>query len=415
VAGTPTAGARMGRYLVAVVAVTAVALAIVLAAQVGMLGPSGAVAATSSPEPAASASEAPAASPSPLPSAPPSGPPGTPEPTPIPTPALVPAPLTGLLVSPEVAARQPIAVMIDDHEFARPQSGLNAASVVWHAPAEFGIPRYMLVFQDQIPKGVGPVRSARQYYVEWAAEWRAMYVHAGGSPQAIATLNAKGQGQWVYNADEFRWGGRYLWRATDRFPPHNVYTDGKNLRELADVLGAKDEPLDPAWRFGPDREPAGRPDGGVIRVVYPYETITYRYDRATNRYVRYTCPGVCTAARPSKDPQVDRADGEVVAPKNVVILRMAFGALDDGHPNKLRLEARNIGTGEAWISSNGRTVKGTWSKAGPKAPTLLFGPDGRPISLTAGQTFVQVIALDYLFDVNDGPAPEWKSPGQRSE
>jgi hypothetical protein len=389
--GGPARGFLIGLGVVALAGA-----AILVAWSVGAFGPGSA--ATSSPGPT-SGSPAPLPSGSESPSATPA--PTIPPPTPVPTPVLVPAPLTGLPVSPEVAARQPIAVMIDDHFDARPQSGFNAASVVWHAPAEAGIPRYMLIFQDEIPKDVGPVRSARQYYVEWAAEWRSLYVHAGGSPDAIATLRAKGQGQWVYDADEFRWGGRYLWRATDRFPPHNVYTDGKHLRQLAQVLGAVDEPLEPRWSFAADADPALRPTGGAIRVVYPYETIVYRYDNATNRYLRSTCPGVCTIKR-TKTAHIDRADGEVIAPKNVVILRMPFGPLNDGHPNKYRLEARNVGTGEAWISSNGFTVKGTWSKASSKAPTLLFGPNGSPITLTAGQTFVQVIPLNYAFDIRDG-------------
>ena len=85
----------------------------------------------------------------------------------------------------EAAAHHPIAVMIDDHRGARPQSGFNSAAIVFQAPAEGGIPRYMLVFQDKIPAGVGPIRSARQYYIEWASEWRAMYVHFGGSPRKV--------------------------------------------------------------------------------------------------------------------------------------------------------------------------------------------------------------------------------------
>ena len=129
-------------------------------------------------------------------------------------------------------------------------------------------------------------------------------------------------------------------------------------------------------------------------MVYPYETITYRYDALENRYVRYI--------NGSKTPQVDVADGQVVAPKNVVILRMLFGALNDGHPNKHRLEARNIGKGEAWIATNGVTVKGTWRKASATAPTLLFGPDGEQITLTAGQTFVQVLPLTYTYKITPG-------------
>lgn len=389
------------RALVGALALAIAALAIAAAARVGTLLPGGAAAATASPHP--SVAMTPPASIDPSASA--TEPPATEAPpTPIPTPALVPAPLTGLPVTPEAAGRHPIAVMIDDHALARPQSGFNAASVVWHAPAEGGIPRYMLIFQDTIPAEVGPVRSARQYYVEWASEWNAMYVHSGGSPQAIQTLSAKGSGQWVYNADEFRWGGRYLWRVTDRVPPHTVYTDGSRLRELADRLGARDEPLEPAWTFGRDIDPRLRPDRGTITVRYPYETITYRYDAVTNSYLRYL--------NGSKKPQVDDADGQVVAPKNVVIIRMVFGALDDGHPNKHRLEARDVGEGQAWVATNGRTIKARWSKASRTAPTLLVDRDGNPITLTAGQTFIQVIPTSYAYEIKDGTPPRFIVPRQ---
>ena len=394
----PTRRITTRRALIAALAVAIGILAIAAASRIGTLFPSGAVAATTSPVPA---------TPGPVtsPSAPPTEPPVTAAPpTPEPTDTRVAAPLTGLLVTPEAARQHPIAVMVDDHFDARPQSGFNAASIIWHAPAEGGVPRYMMIFQDQIPKGVGPVRSARQYYIEWAAEWNAMYVHAGGSPQAIATLIRKGSGQWVYNADQFRWGGKYLWRTKDRFPPHNVYTDGPHLRALAKRLGAKDGPIEPVWQFAADKPEEERPVGGQITVVYPYETIVYRYDRASNTYIRYTCAFACES-RELKTPQKDRADGQVVAPKNVVILRMVFGALNDGHPSKHRLEARDVGEGQAWISTNGITIKGTWRKATRTGPTLLFDAAGNPVTLTAGQTFIQVIPTNYTYKIKDGIVP----------
>ena len=397
-------GSPMRRGLIGLIGLAIAALGILVAARIGTLLPGGAVAATAVP------SRAVAPSPTviailPTPTA---ASPTEPPPTPIATPVLVPAALTGLLVSPNAAERHPIAVMIDDLSAARPQSGFNSASIVWHAPAEGGIPRYMLIFQDEVPDGVGPVRSSREYYIEWASEWRAMYVHAGGSPQALQTLAARGRGQWVYNADEFRWGGgRYLWRTTDRFPPHNVYTDGQHLRALAKRLGAADGPLERSWTFAPDATGDLRPHGGTIRVDYPTESITYRYDATTNTYIRYI--------NGSKTPQVDRSDGKVVAPKNVVILRMAFGPLNDGHPQKHRLEAQDVGKGVAWIATNGHTVKGQWRKASPTAPTLLYGPDGAPFTLTAGQTFVQVIQLSYTFAIHDGEPPYWIPPTHRDE
>ena len=255
----------------------------------------------------------PSPSPSPTPTPVPTP---TPSPTPVPTPAPVPAPLTGILVPPDVAARHPIAVMVDDLGAARPQSGFNSASVVWQAPAEGGIPRYMLVFQENIPEAVGPVRSSRYYYIAWAAEWRAVYAHAGGSPQALQTLRANGNGKLVYNADEFRWA-KSFWRVKDRRPPHNLYTDGKHLRSLAKSLKATDQAMDPVWQFAPDLLPRLRPRGGRIEVAYSYNKIRYDYDWTTNSYYR---------AVTGEKHQVDAATGGRVAPKNVVIMLMQIRA-----------------------------------------------------------------------------------------
>lgn len=318
---------------------------------------------SASPSASASASVAPSASPSP------SGPP------------LVAAPLTGRLVTADVAARHPIAVMIDDLSPARPQSGFSAASIVWQAPAEGGIPRYMMVFQENIPTDVGPVRSSRYYYIAWAAELRAVYAHAGGSPQALATLRQQGQGQLVYNADEFRWAKSFR-RIPTRFSPHNLYTTGKALRALVRATGAKDAKVTWPWTFAPDQPIENRPSGGRIQVSYLANAIRYDYDRASNTYLR----SVTTEKK-----QIDAATKRRVAPKNVVVMLMRFGPLNDGNPKKHRLEAQVIGSGPAWISTNGVTIKGTWKKTALTSPTRFFDSRGRPVTLTIGQTFVQVM------------------------
>jgi hypothetical protein len=186
-----------------------------------------------------------------------------------------------------------------------------------------------------------------------------------------------------------------------------VYTDGEHLRALAKRLGAADEAIEPSWQFAPDAPFDERPTGGSIRLDYPYETVAYRYDLVTNTYGRYI--------NGSKQPQRDRADGQLVDPKNVVILRMSFGPLNDGHPQKHRLEAQNVGKGVAYISTNGMTIKGQWRKASPTAPTLLFDGYGRPVVLTAGQTFVQVIALGYTFAIHDGVPPPLVPPPHRDD
>jgi Protein of unknown function (DUF3048) N-terminal domain/Protein of unknown function (DUF3048) C-terminal domain len=327
------------------------------------------------------------------PSAPPSF---APTHTPAATPVLVPDPLTGRLVTPAAAQRHPIAVMIDDLSPARPQSGFNAASIVWQAPAEGGIPRYMMVFQENIPTDVGPVRSSRYYYIAWAAELKAVYGHAGGSPQALATLRNKGNGELVYNADEFRWGKSFR-RVTFRFAPHNLYTTGKQLRGIAASVGAKDGPIKWPWTFARDAVIGWRPIGGRITVSYTgVNVIRYDYDRKSNTYLRSVT---------GEKKQVDNATGKRVQPKNVIVMVMRFGALNDGHPQKHRLEAKVIGSGPAWISTNGITIKGTWKKTSLTSATRFYDRAGKPVVLTVGQTFVQVMKTTDTISFAAGKAP----------
>jgi hypothetical protein len=267
--------------------------------------------------------------------------------------------------------------------------------VVWHAPAEGGIPRYMLVFAELEPGPVGPVRSARQYYVEWAAEWRAVYAHVGGSPQALATLRSQGRGGLVYDADQFRWGRSHFWRITERFSPHNVYTDGVHLRALAKILKAADGPMEPAWTFAPAGPYVRRPEGGTIEVDYRANRVRYDYDRRTNTYLRSVS---------GEGEQVDAATGERVAPTNVVVMLVHFGPLKDGS-KKHRLEADLIGKGPAWVATNGRTAKGTWRKDSVTDPTRFLDGKGRPIPLSVGQTFIQVLPYGTPMTIEDGAVP----------
>ena len=366
---------------------------------------SGLVAGLGSTPPRGTPTPSPIGSPSIAPSV---SPPPSIAPTPSPTPILVPAPLTGRLVSPAAATRHPIAVMIDDQFDARPQSGFNAASIVWQAPAEGGIPRYMMIFQENIPTDVGPVRSSRYYYIAWAAELRALYAHAGGSPQALETLRAQGSGQLVYNADEFRWGGSFHRVGLPKFAPHNLYTTGAKLRAIAKTVGAKDGPIKWPWTFAPDIPFLFRPVGGRIVVDYGLGTnvVRYDYDRMTNTYLRSVT---------GEKRQVDEATKGRVAPKNVIVMKMHFGPLNDNNPKKHRLEAQVIGSGPAWISTNGVTIAGTWKKTALTSATRFFDKAGKPVILTIGQTFIEVMkTTDPISFVAGKPAPPIDTtPGRR--
>lgn len=394
---------RVGAIGVAAASVIVVAIvATTLGSPSASPSPSPIAQASQPAEPGASAAPTALATPVVEPTATPSPTP-VPTPTPEPTPVLVPAPLTGRLVRPNIAARHPIAVMIDDLRPARPQSGLASASVVWQAPAEGGIPRYMAIFQDNLPELVGPVRSSRVYYIAWAAEWRAIYYHAGGSPQALALLRSKGRGQYVYNGEAFRYS-KTFYRLPTRSAPHNLYAAGTKMRTLGKTLGAKDKDYTTVWQFAPDAPLEARPYGGTITVGYPYNTIRYKYDRKTNTYLRSVT---------GEKKQTDAADGTRIAPKNVVVMRMRFGPLNDGHPGAPRLEASVVGSGTAWISTNGRTIKGTWKKTSMTKPTRFYDKNGNEVTLTVGQTFVQVLTTGtstYTLSIKKGSDTDPAAP-----
>ena len=399
----------MNRTVAGVVVVVVLAVGVALGVGAGLLNGSSsptpepvAVGSTSSPAPAttspAGASEEPSdgasGSPSDAPSAEPSA---SPSPTPVPTPVTVSAPLTGMPVTPALAARRIVVVMVDDQFDARPQSGLSQADVVWQAPAEGGIPRYMAFFQTGDPPAVGPVRSSRLYFISWASEWKPLYVHAGGSPQAKALLaSAKGRGPYVFNADALRWEGRALWRIHTRIAPHNLYTDGKHLRALARKIGAKPVPgQQPAWTFADAAPIEQRPQGGTIVVPYLANRITYKYNRDSNTYLRSVT---------GEKKQTDAGTKDRIAPTNVVIMTVHFAPLNDGSSHH-RLEAQVTGTGKAWIATNGKTIKGTWKKSKFNGKTRFFDKQGNPVTLTRGQTFVQVVPVGTNITIKDGTVP----------
>jgi hypothetical protein len=306
-----------------------------------------------------------------------------------------------------LATRKPIAVMIDDQIRARPQAGLSEADVVYQAPAEGGIPRYMAIFQTRDPKLIGPIRSARLYFVVWAEEWRAMYVHVGGATNAQNYLYAN-NGKYVWNVDEIRYGVRsgYFDRVPWRLSPHNVYTSGARLQALCTKIGATKPMTAPFWAFTDSAPLYARPYGGRIVVPYLANRITYSYNRATNTYLR----GVTGEA-----VQTDYGSKDAVTPSTVVVLYQQVGYMPY-NPNttdaaKGRLEIGYNGKGRAMVFENGQAIAATWSKAGDYSPTLLTYATGEhagePIPFVRGQVFVQVVptTLAVTWTVGRIPGP----------
>ncbi|MEI7744204.1 MAG: DUF3048 C-terminal domain-containing protein, partial [Chloroflexota bacterium] len=243
---------------------------------------------------------------------------------------------------------------------------------------------------------IGPIRSSRLYFIAWASEWHAAYVHAGGSPQAIALLNSnQGKGSVVYDANVFHYGNAFSGRISSRFAPHNLYSDGRRLRRFAKAIGAASYDTVPApiWTFAADAPLAKRPAGAKLTVPYPANVIQYAYSRKTNTWLR-------TVTNEGK--QVDAGTKERLAPKNVVVMIVPFVPIGD---KKHRLDGHVSGTGVAWFAVNGLIFKGTWSKASFTAPTHFFDKSGNPVTLAIGQTFVQIVPKGTVLTFTKGTIP----------
>ena len=303
--------------------------------------------------------------------------------------------LSGIATTADLAHRYPIAVMIDDSPAARQQAGLSFASIVWQAPAEGGIPRYMAIFQSGTPPRIGPVRSARLYFVRWAAEWTAVYLHSGGPPPLRSFL--AGSQKLVLDVN-----GRGTNRVTFRAAPHNLYTDGQRIRDFAERAKRATsarlayDPTAPG-RLQPFRDAAAEtdrgPDGGTIRVGYTSEKVSYRYDRASNTWLRSVDGRDQHDALATANPgEGTIGAGPRIAPTTVIVMVVPIrrSTAIEG-PALGRLEADSLGTNTAWVFADGRVTKGTWHKRTPADRTRFLDAGGHEIVFPRGQIFVQVV------------------------
>ncbi|MCI0479693.1 DUF3048 domain-containing protein, partial [Candidatus Uhrbacteria bacterium] len=154
--------------------------------------------------------------------------------------------IDGVLVAEGQEALQPYAVMVENAPDARPLSGPATADLVIEAPVEGGITRLMLVFDaTSTAEQIGPVRSARPYFVEWAAAIGAVYAHCGGSPDGLALIRSI---EGFRDLDEF-WNGNRFWRSSKRFAPHNIYTSMERLLAGRASKAWSDGSVAGPWRY----------------------------------------------------------------------------------------------------------------------------------------------------------------------
>jgi hypothetical protein len=292
-----------------------------------------------------------------------------------PKPTTVASPLTGIQVQPSLAQLPVTGIMIENSPDARPQSGLKDAGIVYEAIAEGGITRFLTLFQESQPDYVGPVRSARPYYLEWLQGYDASIAHVGGSPEALALIKSAG----IKDLDQFYNSGAYH-RISTRYAPHNVYTSLASLIDLEKTKGYTkstftgfarkvDKPVAPVTGSSIDFTLSG----------YLYN-VHYDYDAAANSYKRSE----------GGKPHTDEKSGAQLEPKVVIALVMPYALEADG----LHSDYSTTGSGRAFIFQDGGATAGTWSKASSKAPLLIGDANSAPLALNAGQTWITVVGTE---------------------
>lgn len=270
------------------------------------------------------------------------------------------------------------AVMIDNQVDARPWSGISSAQLVIEAPVEGGITRLMAFFDATTTVSmIGPVRSARPYFVEWAQGWNALYTHVGGSNEALDKI--RGFGDQFHDLNEMGLG-RYFWRDGAKRAPHATYTRSNLLTEASIRLSATSSaPI--AWQF---QDVSTSTVATTKRISVPYGgsySVHWVFDQDTGRYTR------TNGSRTQRD-----AEGKAVEASTVVVLKTDAQVLDTVG----RLKMRTVGSGQAIVYRNGQKYTARWLRSAGE-PIRFEGTDGTDVALNRGTTWIEVTTDDLTF------------------
>lgn len=287
----------------------------------------------------------------------------------------------------EIKSRSPIAVMVENHIDARPQSGYNKADIVYETLAEGGITRTMPVFWGKESSEIGPVRSARMYYVEWMLPYDALFMHIGYAISSDARVDVASN-VYKYGVKTMNTSGTF-WRSTDKYAPHNAYTSSEKLYNRAKQLGYAESPEEiESWTFKKDATKNNRGPGKDATIIF-FERlnnggiydITWKYDRDRNIYLRNNYD----------TPYIDGETNTQVYAKNVIIQRTEMISTFD---SKAHIIITTIGSGDAQILKDGKVIDAKWEKKDIHDRTTYVDKNGEEIEFNRGIIWVEAVPID---------------------
>ena len=277
---------------------------------------------------------------------------------------------------------RPIAVMIDNNVYAQPQAGLNDAYMVYEIIVEGGESRIMALFKGVSLDKIGPVRSSRHYFLDYALENDAIYVHYGWSPQAQSDISTLG----VNNINGISETTKEFWRVKDKSSPHNVATSIEKILEIANRKGYRTTSSQDSVLNYVTNE-VNLDEGQIAEdITIPYSQsniVEWKYNGETKRYTRYS----------KGNKQTDWTTGEDITAKNIIVEFIANSTLNDGE-NKGRQTMNTVGTKDGYYITNGKAIKITCEKISRSSQTVYKDENGNEINVNDGNTFVQICPIN---------------------
>ncbi len=302
--------------------------------------------------------------------------------------------------------RRPLAVMIENHVESRPQSGLSYADVVYEAVAEGGITRFMgMYYCNSLPDvQLGPVRSARTYFLDWLSEYDALYAHVGGA-NTPGPANALGQiiDYKIKDLNQFSIGFPTFWRDYQRLgravaTEHTMYTTTHKLWDVGekrDWTATDSAGLRWDAKFVPWKSKEDQAGGDKTKVTVNFwegrgdYQVQWSYDKGCNCYKRSH----------GGTSHTDLNNKQQLSPKNVVVQFMRESHANDGYENNAHLLYTNKGQGKALIFQDGKVIEGQWTKANRLAREKFLDESGKEIEFNKGQIWIQTVpegsSVDY--------------------
>ena len=278
---------------------------------------------------------------------------------------------------------RPIAVMIDNHSGAWPQANLNKAYIVYEIVVEGGETRLMAVFKGQNLEKIGPVRSSRHYFLDYALENDAIYVHHGWSPQAQSDISTLG----VNNINGIQESSANFWRVKDKSAPHNLFTSTDSILKIAERKGySKTSDKKSVLNYVANEVEMPATAVNATSVTIPHsnlQTVKYEYDAQNKTYKRYA----------RNKLQTDYITGETVTTKNIIITMCDNYTLNDSE-NKGRQGLKNIGTFKGYYITEGKAIEIQCTKNARDEQTVYKDLNGKEIEVNDGNTFINICPTD---------------------